>query len=100
MPNSAFKIQHSKFILVVLMSLALILHTETFSWTEFRIYPDFFVGWVIFGVAYYLCIGPLRRYFPGSSRVPLAKVASFTAGLLLMLGALQGPLHELSDYFL
>jgi len=44
--------------------------------------------------------GPLRRFFPGSARTPFLKIASFTAGLLLMLGALQGPLHELSDYFL
>ena len=81
-------------------TLAVLLHNETFSWSEFRIYPDFFVGWVLFGVAYYLCVGPLRRWFPGSSRVPATKIVSFTAGLLLMLGALQGPLHELSDYFL
>jgi putative membrane protein len=81
-------------------TLALLLHTESFSWSEFKIYPSFFVGWVLFAAAYYLFVGPLRRYFPGSSRVPAARIASFTAGLLLMLGALQGPLHELSDYFL
>jgi putative membrane protein len=79
---------------------AILLHTETFSWSEFRIYPSFFVGWLLFAAAYYGFAGPLRRFFPGSARVPAAKLASFTAGVLLMLGALQGPLHELSDYFL
>src|SRR5690606_721859 len=43
---------------------------------------------------------PLRRYFPGSEPVPLTKIVSFTFGLLIMLVSLQGPLHELSDYFL
>ena len=81
------------------LSLAL-LHTGTFSWSDWRLYPSFLVGWLVFGAAYYLAAGPLRRYFPGSAPVPLAKVASFTGGLLIMLVSLQGPLHELSDYYL
>jgi putative membrane protein len=32
--------------------------------------------------------------------VPPARLASFTVGLLIMLVSLQGPLHELSDYYL
>ena len=32
--------------------------------------------------------------------MPAKKVASFVMGLLLMFVALQGPMHELSDYFL
>jgi putative membrane protein len=82
-----------------MLSLAL-LHTGTFSWSDWRLYPSFLVGWLLFGGAYYLAAGPLRRYFPRSHPVPLAKVASFTAGLLIMLVSLQGPLHELSDYYL
>jgi len=80
--------------------LAVLLHTESFSWSEWKIYPSFLVGWLLFGAAYYLFAGPLRRYFPGSAPVPALKLASFTGSLLLMLVALQGPLHELSDYFL
>ena len=56
---------------------ALVLHSETFSWSEFTLYPDFLVGWLLFGGLYFLAVGPLRRYFPGSERVPLLKVASF-----------------------
>jgi putative membrane protein len=82
------------------MTILALLHTESFSWQEFKLYPSFFVGWLLFAAFYYLSVGPLRRFFPGSSRVPTGKLVSFTAGLLLMLGALQGPLHELSDYFL
>ena len=81
------------------VALAL-LHTGTFSWTDWKLYPSFLVGWLLFGGAYYLAAGPLRRYFPGSGPVPLAKVASFTLAMLIMLVSLQGPLHELSDYYL
>ncbi len=77
-----------------------LLHGETFSWTEFRVYPSFLAGWLLMGGVYFLVAGPLRHRFPGSRPVPGRKVASFSFGLLLMLVALQGPLHELSDYFL
>jgi putative membrane protein len=83
----------------MMLSLAL-LHTESFSWTEWKVYPSFLAGWLLFGGGYLLAAGPLRRYFPGSAPVPLRKLASFVFAMLLMLVALQGPLHELSDYFL
>jgi putative membrane protein len=80
--------------------LLMLLHGDSFSWTEWRVYPSFLVGWLLLGGAYFLIAGPLRRFFPGSEPVPLARIASFSFGLLIMLVALQGPLHELSDYFL
>lgn len=82
------------------MSPLALLHSETFSWSEFTLYPDFLVGWLLLGGAYLLFVGPLRALFPGSAPVPLARVASFAFGMALMLVALQGPLHELSDFFL
>jgi putative membrane protein len=81
------------------MTLAL-LHQETFSWTEWKVYSQFMVGWLLLGAAYFVLIGPLRSRFPGSEPVPGRKVASFTFAMALMFLALQGPLHELSDYFL
>ncbi len=82
------------------LALAL-LHLEAeFSWTEWTLYPDFLIGWVLFGLAYALLVGPLRRYVPGSAPVPPARIASFAGGMLVMLLSLQGPLHELSDYYL
>jgi putative membrane protein len=81
------------------LSLAL-LHQETFSWTEWKLYPDFLSGWLLFGGVYFLLIGPLRHRFPGSSAVPAWRVMSFITGMAIMLLSLQGPLHELSDYFL
>jgi putative membrane protein len=80
--------------------LAGLIHTGSFAWSDWKVYPSFLVGWLIFGGVYYLAAGPLRRYFPGSGPVPRAKVASFTGGMVIMLVSLQGPLHELSDFYL
>lgn len=80
--------------------LGLALHGEAFSWSEWRVYPSFMAGWLLLFGAYFLLIGPLRHRFPGSRPVPAKKVASFVTGMGLMFAALQGPLHELSDYFL
>lgn len=77
-----------------------LLHTGHFSWTEWKLYPSFLVGWVLFGALYALLAGPLRHRFPGSRPVERWRIASFTFGMLVMLVGLQGPLHELSDYFL
>jgi putative membrane protein len=84
---------------MALASLAL-LHTETFSWSEWRVYPSFMIGWLLMAGVYYLLVGPLRHRIPGSRPVPGRRVASFTFALALMFFSLQGPLHELSDYFL
>jgi putative membrane protein len=79
---------------------ALLLHRDSFSWSEWTLYPDFLIGWLLFGALYLLCAGPLRHRFPGSAPVPLWQIACFSVGMAIMLVALQGPLHELSDYFL
>lgn len=79
---------------------ALLLHAEGFAWTEWTLYPSFLIGWLLLGGAYLLAAGPLRRHFPGSRPVPPLRLLSFATGMLVMLLALQGPLHELSDYFL
>lgn len=82
------------------MYSAVLLHVDSFAWSEWVLYPDFLIGWLIVGAGYLLSAGPLRDRFEGSEPVPLVKVASFGTGMLLILLALQGPLHELSDYFL
>jgi putative membrane protein len=79
---------------------AVALHGGSFSWSEWVLYPDFLIGWLILGGLYLLCAGPLRDRFADSSPVPLWQVGCFATGMLLMLVSLQGPLHELSDYFL
>jgi putative membrane protein len=82
------------------VALALLHGDGNFSWTEWTFYSDFLIGWVLLGLAYGLAAGPLRRHFPGSAPVPTAKLCWFGAGMLVMLLSLQGPLHDLSDYYL
>jgi putative membrane protein len=84
---------------VIIPALAL-LHNRAFSWTEFAVYPSFLAGWLAFGGVYVLLAGPLRHHFPGSRPVPPRMLASFATGMAIMFLALQGPLHDLSDYFL
>ena len=79
--------------------LAVLLHSRTFSWSEFAVYPSFLVGWLVLCGVYALLIGPLRDRFPGSRPVPRRTVASFAFAMALTFFALQGPLHDLSDYF-
>lgn len=84
---------------MIVLALAL-LHNRAFSWTEFAVYPSFLAGWLALGGAYALLVGPLRHRFPGSRPVPPKMIASFATGMAIMFLALQGPLHDLSDYFL
>jgi putative membrane protein len=82
------------------LSTLALLHARSFDWRVWKLYPSFMVGWLLFAAAYFLIIGPLRHRFPGSRPVPARQVASFSAALAAMVLSLQGPLHELSDYFL
>ena len=79
---------------------ALLLHGETFSWAEWRVYPSFMAGWLLFVGAYFLAIGPLRGRFPGSRPATPKQVAGFSFAAAAIFLSLQGPLHELSDFFL
>jgi putative membrane protein len=82
------------------LALALLHGEVDFSWTQWSFYTDFLIGWFLFGLAYVLAAGPLRHRFPGSEPVPTRSKVWFAAGMLVMLVALQGPLHDLSDYYL
>jgi putative membrane protein len=79
---------------------AALLHGESFAWTDWQVYPSFLAGWFLLGGVYFLLAGPLRHRIAGSRPVPPRRVASFVTGMMVMLVSLQGPLHELSDYFL
>jgi putative membrane protein len=58
------------------------------------------VGWLLMGALYFLLIGPLRHRFPGSRPATRGQVASFSIAWASIFLSLQGPLHELSDFFL
>jgi len=76
------------------------LHAPSFDWRVWKLYPSFMVGWLLFAALYFLCIGPLRRRFPGAVPATRAQVVSFSLALASMVLSLQGPLHEISDYYL
>src|SRR5437899_8516385 len=70
---------------------------EGFDWTAWHPDPTVVIGLAALAGLYLTALQRDRR--DGRS-VPPAKVVSFFGGLVLLLGALTGPLHDLSDYYL
>ena len=70
---------------------------DGFDWTAWH--PDLTVvtGIVALGGLY---VAMLRRGRAQGLRAKPANVVSFFAGLLVLLGSLTGPVHDLSDYYL
>src|SRR5207302_4564443 len=64
-----------------------------FAWTAGEIHPDVLVGAGLLAMAYAVAWARGPR---GSRRQPLM----FLGGLGALLAALNGPLHDLSDYYL
>jgi cytochrome c oxidase assembly factor CtaG len=48
---------------------------------------------------YLLAVGPLRRRLGGPAQLDRRHAAFFLSAILIMFVSLQGPLHELSDYY-
>jgi len=71
-----------------------------FSWTSFSVHPSVLIGCSIMLGLYFYGIGPLRKKMGWTERATGTQVACFTAGVLIMFGALNGPIHDLSDYYL
>ncbi len=69
-----------------------------YEWS-WALHPSVLLGTGLLGALYFYGIGPWRRR-RGLPPAPRWKVASFSAALLVLLGALNGPLHDLSDYYL
>ena len=67
------------------------------SWA---LHPSVLIGTGILGALYVWGIGPLRRRQGWGPPVPAWRVACFVMGLLVLLGSLNGPIHDLSDYYL
>jgi putative membrane protein len=66
---------------------------------DWGLHPSVLLGTGLLGALYFYGIGPWRRR-RGLPPVPRWKVVSFCGSLLVLLGALNGPLHDLSDYYL
>ena len=74
--------------------------TTGFSWTDWHLHPSIVIGIVALAVAYMLGVGPLRRRYNWAQRAEPTKVTLFALGLLVLVLALQSPLHDLGDEFL
>jgi len=64
-----------------------------FTWTSGELHADVVLGVGVAALAYALA-------WPRGPRGGLARLACFMAALLVLLVALNGPLHDLSDYYL
>lgn len=62
--------------------------------------PQLIFGLAMQASAYLLCVGPLRRFFPGSAPVPQATKYVFLLGVLALFIALVSPLDMIGDRYL
>lgn len=62
--------------------------------------PQIILGLLAQAGAYLACVGPLRRFFPGSAPVPYHQQLTFLLGSLTMFIALVSPLAVLSNGYL
>jgi putative membrane protein len=70
-----------------------------FDWTTWHADPSVVIGLAALGLGYVVATLGRRRIDPDASVEP-AKAASFAGALLVLFGALTGPVHDLSDYYL
>lgn len=82
------------------MILAMLHADGDFSWTAWPIHPSTLIGSVLLLGAYFAAIGPLRRKYDWAERVEPWQPICFTTGILILFGVLNGPIHELSDFYL
>jgi putative membrane protein len=64
------------------------------------VHPSVLIGTGLLGALYVWGIGPLRWRYRLGPPAPAWKVACFMAGLAVLLVSLNGPIHDLSDYYL
>jgi putative membrane protein len=58
------------------------------------------IGTLLLALLYLWAVGPLRKRRGWAPKFPVGRALTFFAGLLVLLLALNGPLHDLSDYYL
>ena len=80
--------------------LAMLHGAADFSWSRWPIHPSTLIGCLLLLGAYFAGIGPLRRKYNWASGVPIWQPVCFTSGVLILFVSLNGPLHELSDFYL
>src|SRR5688572_5873840 len=71
-----------------------------FSWSSWSGDGVLRGGLLLLAGVYLLGIGPLRRRFNLGPPVSGVKIGVYLSGVLCLLVALEGPIHELSDHYL
>jgi putative membrane protein len=72
---------------------------DGFDWTAWHADPTVVGGLIVLGAVYGAATLWRRRLDP-RARVEPARIVSFAGALGVLLGALTGPIHDLSDYYL
>jgi putative membrane protein len=70
-----------------------------FEWS-WGLHPSVLLGTGLLGALYFYGIGPLRRRRNLGPPASPWRVASFATALIVLLVSLNGPMHDLSDYYL
>jgi putative membrane protein len=70
-----------------------------YEWS-WALHPSVLLGTGLLGALYFYGIGPLRRRRNLGPPAARWQIASFVAGLIVLLVSLNGPMHDLSDYYL
>jgi putative membrane protein len=73
--------------------------TAPYEWA-WSLHPSVLLGTGLLGALYFYGIGPWRRRHGLGPPASPWQVVSFCAALLVLLLSLNGPLHDLSDYYL
>ena len=73
--------------------------TIPYDWS-WSLHPSVILGTGVLGALYFYGIGPLRRRYGWGPPASPAQVLSFCTALVVLLLSLNGPVHDLSDYYL
>src|SRR3954467_4153670 len=71
-----------------------------FSWSSWSGDGVLRGGLLLLAGVYLLGVGPLRRRFELGPPVSWRRIAVYLSGVACLLVALEGPIHELSDFYL
>ena len=70
------------------------------SWWPVRWHLSTLEGCALLAALYLLAAGPLRRKLGGPERFEIGRATAFLLSLVVVVGSLNGPLHDLSDLYL
>lgn len=73
--------------------------TQPYDWA-WSLHPSVLLGTGLLGALYFYGIGPLRRRRGWGPPASPGQILSFCAALVVLLSSLNGPVHDLSDYYL